>query len=375
MEPPLFFISAGDPSADNATVRLINALRELLPDSRFMGLGGPRMNAAGQEQLASPRDLAVLGFWEVARKYGYFRRLMHRCVDEIASRRPAAVVLVDYPGFNLRLAARIRQLGIPIIYYISSQVWAWGHRRVKQIRNLVDLMLLILPFEEPFYEASGVSCRYVGHYLLEDIPESLINSTPPTEAGLAVLPGSREQEVVRMLPTMARAAERWCRTSGGKAVIAGITGLVDYDSLLSGIDRSRLEIVFDHPRDVVSQAALALVASGTATLETGIINRPMVVVYKTGWLTFQIARRLVKLDTIALVNLVLGQKVAPELIQHQAVPERIAGQLNRLWNDNSAYESCREAFGRLPEILKGTGASRRAASEIANFLTARGGER
>ena len=126
---------------------------------------------------------------------------------------------------------------------------------------------------------------------------------------------------------------------------------------------------------MVSQAALALVASGTATLETGIINRPMVVVYKTGWLTFQIARRLVKLDTIALVNLVLGQKVAPELIQHQAVPERIAGQLNRLWNDNSAYESCREAFGRLPEILKGTGASRRAASEIANFLTARGGER
>jgi len=191
MDEPLLFISAGDPSGDNATARVIEALQKQHPGLKFFGLGGPRLKVLGQEQLADSSDLAVLGFWEVARRYFFFRRLFHRCVEAIREFRPLAVVLVDYPGFNLRLAREVKRLGIPVIYYISPQVWAWGRKRLRRIRESVDKMLVILPFEEVFYEEHGIDCEFVDHYLLEDIPGDYIASDPPGNRQLALLPGSR----------------------------------------------------------------------------------------------------------------------------------------------------------------------------------------
>ena len=366
MEGPSIFLSAGDPSGDNAAARLVSELKDITPGIRVIGLGGPKLRDLGQEQFARGSDLAVIGFWEVARHFRYFSKLLSRCAAEIKQRRPAAVVLVDYPGFNLRLAKRIRSLGIPIVYYISPQVWAWGSRRLRQMEKLVDLMLVILPFEKDVYSRHDIDCRFVGHYLLEDIDKGLIASKPPEGGGLALLPGSRLQEVERMFPVMIKAADRFNRRHGTKAVVAGIEGLYDYEGALAGLENIRVE--YGNPRRIVHDAALVLTSSGTATLEAAIIGRPMVVIYRTGRITYQIARRLIKIDKIALVNLVLGEKIVPELIQHEAKPDTIFDSLNHFWIDDEAYEQVRKRLNEVPSLLGGEGASRRAAEAIAGML-------
>ena len=242
MSSSSLFISAGDPSGDIATARLVQALKELKPGLSSFGLGGERLKALGQEQLANGDDLAVLGFWEVVKRYSYFRELMHRTIDEITQRRPACILLVDYPGFNLRLAKRIKHLGIPIVYYISPQLWAWGGKRISQVRELVDLLILILPFEKEFYASSGVKSEFVGHYLLEDIPSSLISSPIPKSRQLALLPGSRPQEIERMLETMCNAAATFCARHEFRAVIAGVKNGAKY-RLPSGLESAERDLV------------------------------------------------------------------------------------------------------------------------------------
>lgn len=368
MDDPLLFVSAGDPSGDIATSRVMSALMAKTPGLRFFGLGGVRLKHLGQEQLAEPSELAVLGFWEVARKFLYFRQLMHRCVREIERRRPVAIILVDYPGFNLRLAERIRPLGIPIVYYISPQVWAWGRGRLRQIRKNVDRMLVILPFEETFYREHNIPSRFAGHYLLEDISTEYVSSNAPGNRQLALLPGSRRQEVAQMLPPMLEAASLLNRARGVTSVVAAVSGAFDYDSVCKKYAQYGVTVRFDDSHRVVFESDLVLTSSGTATLEIGIIGRPMVVVYKTGMLTYMIARRLVKLETIALVNLVLGKNVVPELIQHQATSERMAAELERFLIDEPYRASVEESLRLVPSSLGGVGASERAAEMIREFL-------
>ncbi len=364
------FLSAGDLSGDNASARLIGSLRHYDPSLSLFGLGRGKLRKLGQDQLADGNDLAVLGFWEVAKRYSFFRRLMHRCVHEITRRKPDAVVLVDYPGFNLRLAKRIRSLGIPIIYYISPQVWAWGNKRVRALEELVDLMLVILPFEADFFAKTSVNAHFVGHYLLEDIPTDYINSDPPDvkSGGLALLPGSRPQEIQRILPPMLEAADRFVRQHDTRAVIAGVAEAFDYEAALKKNSSERLSVVYDDSRRVIHDSAVVVTASGTATLETGIIGRPMVVVYRTGAITYQIAKRLITLDKIALVNLVAGKEVAPELIQYDVTPNRLTEQLERFWRDPAYYKSTVKQLNRVPELLGGIGASDRAARMIVDHV-------
>lgn len=368
MSEPLLFISAGDPSGDNATGRVVEHLKSKYADLRLFGLGGPRLKALGQEQLAAGADLAVLGFWEVAKRYLFFRRLFHRCIDEIKERKPSAVVLVDYPGFNLRLARKLKPLGIPIIYYISPQVWAWGKKRLHQIQAYVDRMLVILPFEEEFYRQHGVKCDFTGHYLLEDIPKEYIGSQPPGNRQIALLPGSRPQEIQRMLQPMLETAELMRRKHGARAVVAGVRGIFDYEAACQQVGPDTVTIRYDNARTVVFESDIVLTASGTATLETGIIGRPMVVMYRTGFLTYQIARRLVTLDNIALVNLVLGERAVPELIQSQASPEALAAELGRYWADETYRGEVIEKLKRVPGLLGGSGASVNAAGIIEQYL-------
>ncbi len=364
------FLSAGDLSGDNASARLVASLRTLDPELRLFGLGRTKLRQLGQDQLAEGNDLAVIGFWEVARRFFFFRRLMHRCVDEITRRRPEAIVLVDYPGFNLRLAKRVKHLGIPIIYYISPQLWAWGKKRLAQIEELVDLMLVILPFEQRFYENTRVNACFVGHYLLEDIPAQYIASEPPDKksGGLALLPGSRPQEIERMLHPMLETARAFTRAHGTRAVVAGVEGAFDYESAMAPYRGDAISISFDDSRRLIHDSALVLTASGTATLETGIIGRPMVVVYRTGEITYQIARRLITLDKIALVNLVAGREIAPELLQHEATPERMLEALNRYWDHDAHYRQTLDRLREVPGLLGGLGASDRAAHLIVGHI-------
>lgn len=368
MNASQLFISAGDPSGDIATSRLLSALTRLRPGVRCFGLGGPRLKALGQEQLADGEDLAVLGFWEVAKRFAFFRKLMHRAEAEIAARRPSCILLVDYPGFNLRLARRVRHLNIPIVYYISPQLWAWGGRRISQLRDLVDLVLLILPFEQEFYAGTGVKTEFVGHYLLEDIPANLVSSPPPQLKQLALLPGSRPQEIERMLGTMCAAAAEFCRKHNFTAVIAGVRNGHDYQDVLRDYAGAGISVVYDDSRRLIASSDLVLTASGTATLETGIIGRPMVIIYKTGFITYRIAKRLVKIDRIGLVNLVLGEKVMPELIQNEARPDTIIAELEKFCTPSDYAARSIAALQRLPALLGGVGASERAARRVNDFL-------
>ena len=365
------FLSAGDPSGDIAAARAVTELTALRPDISCFGLGGERLKSLGQEQFAEPSQLAVLGFWEVAKRFPFFRRLFHRCLDEIDSRKPACAVLVDYPGFNLRLAKEIKKRGIPIVYYIAPQVWAWGKGRIHNIRELVDLLLVILPFEQKVFSDGHVRHEFVGHYLLEDIPKSYISSPIPSSQTLAILPGSRHQEIDRMLGPLLRAAKLFCAKSGFRAQIAAIKGCYDYESAVASWGFPRVEIVYDDSRRVLFDGQCALVASGTATLEAAIIGRPMVITYRTSWSTYQIAKRLINLDAIGLVNLTAGKKIVPELIQGEMNPESICQALLNIVSPEQSGVIKAE-LERIPALLGGEGASQRVASSILRICQGRG---
>ncbi len=360
------FISVGEPSGDNALSRVIEELKNEQTDLTFFGLGGKRLLALGQEQFANREDLAVIGFWEVAKKYLYFRKLFHRCLDEIKKRKPKVVILVDYPGFNLRLAKEIKKLGIPIIYYISPQIWAWGKKRIVEIQKNIDLMIPILPFEEKFYNDSSVNVKYAGHYLTEDINPEFIASTVPTDGHLALLPGSRRIEIERMLPVMISVAEMMYEKYKIKSVIAGVKGIFEYEKFLE--NKSCISIVYDDSRKVVNDAKLVLTASGTATLEVGLIGRPMVIIYKTGMLTYQIAKRLVTLDSIGLVNLVLNKKVVPELIQHEANEKNIVKALSKYIDDENYLQKTTKTLRTLSTLLGEKNVSKNIAGFIGEYL-------
>ena len=360
------FISAGDPSGDNALSRVIEELNTAHSNLTYFGLGGKRSHKLGQEQFADQEDLAVIGFWEVAKKYLFFRKLLNQCLKEIKSRKPTVVILVDYPGFNLRLAKKIKELGIPIIYYISPQIWAWGKKRIVEIKKNIDLMIPILPFEEKFYKDSGINVKYAGHYLTEDIKPDYIASVIPENGHLALLPGSRKQEIERMLPVMLQTAEAVYAEYKIKSVIAGVENLFEYETLIQNKDF--VSVIYDDSRKVVHDSKLVVTASGTATLEIGLIGRPMVIIYKTGTLTYQIAKRVVTLKSIGLVNLVLGENILPELIQNEATEKNITAALAKFLTDETYRNECVAKLHLLPALLGAKDVSKNIAGFIGEYL-------
>jgi len=321
----------------------------------------------GQEQIVDGSRLAVMGFWEVIKRYGFFRKLFHQCLDEIKKRKPCGVVLIDYPGFNLRIAKEVKKLGIPVIYYISPQVWAWGHKRVEMIKACVDKMIVILPFEKEFYRNHGLDCEFVGHYLLEDIPAEYISSAIPNSEQIAILPGSRPQEIKRLLPPMLEAVVRFNKEFGTIGVIAGVKGVIDYDSILKFYGNESISIDYEDSRKVLYDSSLVLTKSGTATLESAIIGRPMVVAYKTGFINYLIAKNLIKLDKIALVNLVPGKKVVPELIQSSANADSFYSELCKYRQSAEYLALVKDELDKVPALLGGRGASDKTAEIILNL--------
>mgnify|MGYP001304148705 CR=1 FL=1 len=363
------FISAGDPSGDIAGSHLLKKLKEKCGALDCFGLGGKRMAAEGQEQLVPGSKLAVLGFWEVAKKFRFFQRLMHDTIRQIEIKRPKIVILIDYPGFNLRLAGKVHDLGIPVIYYVSPQIWAWGGKRIKEIKERVDLMLLILPFEKNIYDKAGVKNKFVGHYLLDDMEERFIKAPYNTKSDLiALLPGSRPQEIERMLPAMINSAEILSKSGRWRFAVAGVEGTVDYGAYIHKASVP-MELRLGQTRQLIADSRLVITSSGTATLETGIIGRPMVVIYKTGAVTYRIARSLVTVDKIALINICGEKKIVPELIQGEATPERIAAEARpMLEDDRAALDIINELHG-VTDRLGRAGVAERAAEAIREYLS------
>lgn len=371
-------IVAAEASADLHAGRALDELRRIHPGVRAFGVGGPRLRAAGLEALYPAEDLNVMGIAEVLPKIPRILAILRGLRDAAAERRPRVALLVDSPDFNLRLARHLKALGVKVVYYVSPMIWAWRQGRARKIARLVDRMLCILPFEQRFYEGTGVSARFVGHPFAErPRPEGVPRyraalDIPAARTTVALLPGSRESELRRIFPPMLAAAER-IRARHPDALfvvpVASTLRASSVEAYLAAHPALEVRLVPGRADEVVGASDAAIVKSGTATLEAALMERPMVVVYKMSWLTYWVARLLVKIRNFALVNILTGHAVVPELLQGDASPERMAAEVERLLGDPRARAEQLAGLAEVRRSLGEPGAARRVAEEIEGALT------
>lgn len=355
---------AGEASGDLHAANLLRALRERHPGVEGFGVGGERLRAEGLECVARSEELSVMGLAEVVRELPRLLRLSRHVRRTAIARRPDVAVLVDSPDFNLPLASHLRKAGIPVAIYISPQLWAWRSGRVRRIRRDVKRVLCILPFEVGFYERHGVAAEYVGHPLVDELAP-VMAAPPPRDPGVvALLPGSRWHEVESLLPGMARALDLLTAARPGlrgRLIVAPGLDPARVEALL-GPATGRVEVVVEGRHRALAACAAAMVASGTATLECALLDVPMVVGYRLHALSYALARRLVKVPHVALVNLVAGERLAPELVQDAFTPERLAAEAGRLLGADG--EAVRRGLARVRARLGEPGASARAAAAV-----------
>ena len=403
---------AGEASGDLHAAKLITALKAIEPGARFVGMGGPKMAAAGLEVAKDLEGMQVVGFWEVFKNYGFFKKVFYQLLDRVKQEKPSALICVDYPGFNLRFAKEVRKLGIPVLYYIVPQVWAWKAMRAKSMAQFVDRAYCVFEFEVPFFEKFGLKTQFVGHPLVdhkgaEAAPKFELPSGPKT---VAFLPGSRVAEIQALLPPMIEGLAtaiyerkmalrgltsypqtdvecRWptswkpayCKSEdfffapvfvdkhGKRVVVHPDSNSQGCISILEKASEHRGA----HSSLLPSLADFSVVKSGTSTLEAGLAGNPMCVVYKSSAISYAIAHQLVNIPVFSLVNIVLGKYAVPELLQNDVNPQRIAQEIERGLNDQKYRETQKAALAELPKKLGGPGASARAAKAMLNFLKGR----
>ena len=372
--PPRVLMIAGEASGDLHGSAVVQALKVLSPSVDVAGVGGDRMRREGMELVRDIADLGFMGFVEVLRNLGTIRDLKRMLIGELERRRPDVVVLIDYPGFNLRFAREAKSRGIPVLYYISPQVWAWHRGRVKKMRSLVDRMKVVFPFEVEIYRKEGIDVEFVGHPLAEHIGTSCTraeffrrNGLDPSKKLLGLFPGSRRQEIERILPVISRAADLLC-TGRELQVAIGVAPNLgkEFVGRFTGAG-SRAVMVEDGTYDLMAYADAAIVTSGTATLEAGWFGTPMAVVYRTSPLTYCIGRLLVDIRSIGLVNIVAGKSIVPEFIQGAMTAGKLSEAVGRFLDDESLAASVRRELSVIREKLGGPGASGRVASGILSL--------
>jgi lipid-A-disaccharide synthase len=363
-------IVAGEASGDLHGGNLIREMQRIDPDLSFYGLGGERMKAAGVKLLADAADTAVVGLTEVVFKLGTILQIMHRLKISLAKERPDLVILIDYPDFNLPLARTARRLGLKVLYYISPQVWAWRKGRIDTIRKSVDRMAVILPFEEQFYREAGVNVTFVGHPLLDEVRKKYARTEAMKRFGLkdeaitvGILPGSRRSEVERLLPEMLKACRTLTEKLSPLQFVLPLAGTLDPEFVRNILQQFpvRVNVIRDEIYDVIAVSDAAIVASGTATLETALLETPMVVVYKVSASSYAIGRRFIRVDHISLVNIIAGRTIVPELIQGEANPERIASEVRELVVRRGKAREMKTALAEIRGKLGTPGASQRTA--------------
>ena len=365
-----FYVVAGEASGDSRGVELMRALRDLRPDIEFLGAGGREMKAFACDAIFDWADEAVVGLWDVLKKYGYFRSQFHRMLAEIEAAKPDALITIDYPGFNMRLAkeAKRRIPKLRTIHYISPQVWAWHRGRIPKMAKFLDLMLCLFPFEVPLYAGAGLRAVCVGHPLLDSLEAKRI-SQPRDPSLVALLPGSRGKEVRKIFPVMVEAALhlKSARPSLRFEAAAASEALAEeMKSTLRAHDcADDLCIVsLRTAHHLMQRAGAGMVCSGTATLESTYFGLPMVILYKVAWLTWAVGRRLVKIPFLGLPNVLAGREIAREFLQDAARPEPIAGEIFRLLEESSAREEQQRAQADVVASLGERGAAQRAAAAI-----------
>lgn len=371
-------IIAGEVSGDLHGGTLASSLKESEPNLRLIGLGGEKMMRAGVESYRNIEDLSVVGLGEVLSNLKKFKEVFRLLVEKLDSEKPDCVVLIDYPEFNLRFAKEVKKRKIPLVYYISPQIWAWRKGRIKIIKKTVDKMLVIFKFEEELYRKEGIDAEFVGHPLLDSVKPQFSKDEFTKKEGLsggkkivALLPGSREIEVIRNLPTMISAASLIRKRFGEdvKFVIAKIPAIKDeiYENIAKECGFP-IAIVEGYPYDCVNVSDLVLVASGTATLETAILEKPMLIIYKVSFLTWLFGKMLVKIPNIGLVNIVAGERVVPEFIQFDATAPNIANEAIFLLSSPQKLSEIKTKLKTIKEKLGATQASKRATQIVLEQL-------
>lgn len=387
MNDPKILIVAGEPSGDLHASCLVHEIRVRTPESLFFGIGGDRMRAQGVELFYHIDQMAVLGFTEIVRHLPFLRKVMIDLDQALSQRRPDLIVLVDYPGFNLRFARRARKYPIPIMYYIAPQVWAWGKGRLRQMTNLIDRMAVVFDFEEELFRSAGVDARFVGHPLLDGLKTSLdreefLGSTGlrPEAPILGLLPGSRAQEVQRLLPEMIGTWRLLLQDVPElQAIVAAAPGVPPHH-YAAAVHVPHMAVAVNQTYEVMRYSDVLLVASGTATLEAACFGTPLVVVYKVSPLSYQIGKRLVRIPDIGLVNVVAGRRIVPEFVQHRFRAEALRPILRQLLTDETSRSRMIHDLQSVRSRLGEPGAAGRAAelaleligSKSAVSITTRG---
>lgn len=369
-------IIAGEASGDLHGAALVKELKKLNSEISFFGIGGSRMKEAGLELIYHSDRMSFLGFVEVVKHLPFIKRVQNQLLEEVKIRQTKFAILIDYPGFNISIAKKLKQLGVEIYYYISPQVWAWGKGRVKKIKKLVRKIFVVFPFEEKFYKDNGVDAEFVGHPLVRELKE--YNYLPkeemikkldllPDKEILLLLPGSRKHEVEDIFPQIYSAAKKISENFNLQIVVACASS-VDESLLREVVPENDYKIVAGYTYDLMKHSKLGIIKSGTSTLEAGLLNLPMIIVYKASPLTYLIGKTLVKLENIGIVNILLGKTLLPELIQNDVTPEKIFSEAKNILNDSAKYYSIRNELNKLWELLGNQNAAENTAKKIYQLM-------
>jgi lipid-A-disaccharide synthase len=382
-EPKRILIIAGEASGDLHGSSLVRELRRKGSGLEIFGIGGDKMKREGVELIFHVDRLAFMGFFEVLKNLSFVRRVMRAMVSAAETRKPDLAVLIDYPGFNLRFARKVKNLGIPVVYYISPQVWAWGGGRVKKMQELVDKMVVILPFEKEIYDRFSIDCEFVGHPFmevtkpvlsLEDFQRKFDIRKNQTTVGL--LPGSRWQEVEKILPVMLESCKLLKTRIKNLRALLGLAPTIGKQEIqnLQNAAGFQAEIVENLTYDLMKHADLLLIASGSATLECAILGTPFVVLYKTSFWTYLVAKSLISIPNIALANVVAGKRIVPEFVQRRAAPAQIAEEMCEILTERERYKAIQNDLRKVKEKLGQAGASRKTAEIIMQVLDSSAGQ-
>ena len=357
-----YYIIAGERSGDLHGGNLIKALKSQLPDSEIRCWGGDAMENAGGDLVVHYREMAYMGFLEVVKHLGAIRKKIKFCKEDILAFKPDAIILIDYAGFNMRIAKFAKAYHIPVHYYISPKVWAWNQKRAYKIKKNVDYMYVILPFEKEFYKRYNFEVDYVGNPLLDAIRDFKPSDdfSFKNKDVVAVLPGSREQEVTHMLDNLQKVTQEFPQEH---FVVAGVKNL-DKSLYAKVENQPNVSLIFDQTYDLLSHAKAALVTSGTATLETALFNVPQVVVYKTGKISYTIAKRLVKVEFISLVNLILQKEAVKELIQEKFTLKNLITELEQILPNGNKRAQVLTDYKLLKDMMGDENTSQKTAELI-----------
>jgi len=373
-------VIAGEASGDLHGASLIREIKKLDSSLKIFGIGGDKMKAEGMELIYHIDKMAFLGFVEVIKHLPLIKKVQRDLIDEVKKRKVNEVVLIDYPGFNLSIAKKLKQLepelNLELIYYITPQVWAWGKGRVNSIRELFKKVLVVFPFEEKFFKEKNVDAEFVGHPLIQEIngydfiSRNLLDKKfdlDPAKEILLILPGSRKQEVKSIFPEAIKAASKLADELDMQIVIACAANLdekVFYELTVF----KNFKVIKDQTYDLLKHAKFGIVKSGTSTLEAGLLELPMVIVYKTGWITYAIGKSLVKIKNFGMANIILDEQVVPELIQNEANSEQIYNEAKNILSDEDMLNDIKLRLSRIKKVLGDKDAPQNAAKIIYSLM-------